>query len=383
MSTRRDFLIGASVASYSAVAGCLHSSETTEDPAQGPVDWFPTSITDYQQPYVGFAHLADALSVEAFANSVWGEPILGVDPADIDTVLYAGSADPEYRLDALVGDFAADSILASVEDQEGTALEEAGQYGDFDRYEHPDSDEVLGLQEGIALDAETELFEAVVDARAGDAGRLVDEHDDFASIVDATEEFHFFQSNVEWSWEDAATVAGETRDIAAQGTDITRLAVYQSAADAEAGEQHRRDQFRSEYQVSDIEATVDGTLLVLSGTVDTSQLYGRGGDPLVEVVFQYEYDPAAKRLVITVAGGDTVEAGNLVIQGDRTYGHAGNTWEQYADGKAVDDVVAAGDSIELGGGDLGDPVEADFQIDLYYEDFEFVQQLDSHSGPDA
>lgn len=273
MTSRRELLLGSGAAMLPSLAGCVGFLEDGEDTERDPIDWFPASIAGYDEPFVGFGHLADAVEIEAVANSYWGHPIMGVDPSDIETFFWGGSADPEYRLDAMVGDFAADPIRARTEDRRQITLEDAGEYGEFDRYDYPDSEQVLGVTEGVAIDTEEELFEAVVDARAGDTQRLIDDHEDFQLLVDSTGDFDFMQGNVGWHEDDGATVTGESRAIGSDETELSRLAVYPSESDASAAERDRRAEAENDYPLSDVEVTIDGRVLVVSGMVDTVELF--------------------------------------------------------------------------------------------------------------
>lgn len=51
------------------------------------------------------------------------------------------------------------------------------------------------------------------------------------------------------------------------------------------------------------------------------------------VAFDYDSDADNGQLAIAVTGGDSFTAGQVEIQGNKTYGHAGNTWDEYAPDK--------------------------------------------------
>lgn len=275
MQTRRNVLCGTGTAILAGLAGCsgLPVVGGGGESDGSPVDWIPATVADLENPIADVAHPADMVEVEAVANTWWGEPHMGVDPSDVETWVVAGSNDTRHRIEVRIGEFDPDSVRTVVEDRWEVSLEDGGQYGGFDRFEFPDRDLSVGLQDGVVVWATGDLFEATIDANAGDTERLIEESEEYELLVNSAGEFDAMGTRLGGREADAATATGQARTVGPDETEVTHVAVYPTASDASAAESSRREAAESD-GLTAIDVSVDGRVVTVAGTRDTETLFG-------------------------------------------------------------------------------------------------------------
>lgn len=97
---------------------------------------------------------------------------------------------------------------------------------------------------------------------------------------------------------------------------------------------------------------------------------------------EWSYNEDDMKLEIRHVGGDSFTAGNVEIDGENAYGHAGNTWDEYGPDMGPESAVSAGDRIVLSE-ETGGAVGGGFEINLFWEQDGTTAVLAQASGPDA
>lgn len=388
MQTRREVLLGGGTAILTALAGCNAVPGFGDESSGSPYDWIPATITDVERPTVAVGYLSEMTEVEAIANAnLFGEGF-PIDAEDIETYVSGGAqfgTGNDRRFLVIEGDFEQQAARSAAEYWFDVTLEADGTYGDFDRFTATDGGIVVGFDGDAAVAGPSELFESVVDARNGDAERLIDANEDFELFVDAAGSVEYLQCDFVDSKDDLPVIQGHAYEFAADESDLTLLAVFEDESAAASTDWSLAEQPELP-TLPDGEETVDGRVVTVSGTRETADIFGDSDETYVPSTnFQYDYDTGSGTLEITHTGGDSFDAESVTIVGSRAYGHDGNTWDQYDAEKGPGSVVSAGDEIVLGAGDMGESLGADFEIDLVWEssDGELTARIGSTSGPDA
>lgn len=390
MISRRTLLGGSATAGFASLAGCA-SLLGNRKSGQVPIaKWLPHQVDGEQTGYI----VAD---VEAIAESV--EPtrvpsitsLYGVSPEDIDA-LATGFIEPEIGTFAVAarGEFEKEAFRSYVEDsEEAGRVEAADSYEGFARYSATEANLTIGTDGDVAVAASSgALFEATVDAGRNGEDRVVDENPDVKLAIDQSEGLEWLQL-LQHDIGEHLQLFGYGYEYGESKTDLSKISIYPDESTASDHEDDRRSSAEENYDEYDVE--LDGRSIIVTTTVPTeealeSQPDETSSEPVTPSVnFEYDYDDGAGTLEITHVGGDSFDAERVTISGPRAYGHDGNTWDQYDAEKGPDSTVAAGDEIVLGGGQLGEPLDSDFQIELVWEssDGDTTGLLGSTSGPDA
>lgn len=264
---RRDVIVGCgALAGTATLPGCSALPFGGDDGGQDAseyADWIPT----VDAPSASFSAVrhADIAAVDGLPEGFLQEEVLGVPAEDVDQEITLD------RARVLEGSFDAATVRDGVEAEDVT-LQQDGEYQGYQRYAFAETDGVtVGLGDGTAVLAPTDLFERLVDANRGDAERLVDANEDFELLVDELGVADVVTGTVlvDGDTDEPRRADGQRVDIRESDSERTHVVVF--ATESGVDEEGVRADYAERAGASNVTSSVDGRVVTVSYTEQTDQ----------------------------------------------------------------------------------------------------------------
>lgn len=304
---RRAFLAGASAIGGVAIAGCSIYTEANDgrrdyhrvsrwalppdgtDPDGSPSGYAvnslaPGSVLDARPDLT-----ADDLRSPYDDSLVWHQfDLATVDLAIvIDTATW--SASEQFRI--FEGSFDAQTAAAAITEQELVDVSRVGRYGDYDVYEasdaffHAVSDgTVVEVDQRNVRNPGRSALERVIDASEGNAERIAERHDGFATVADRIEPRDYSRTVLPQADRDpdpqngefaGITAVGVSATVRSDGTTATGTYVFRDRASlAAASIDTYRQSLRNQTDVRSSSIGADGRVLSVEIVVPPRNLFG-------------------------------------------------------------------------------------------------------------
>lgn len=330
------------------------------------------------------------------------ESALGADPRGLGTVTVFGSLSGSDTAEtgAVLSTEWSESTLRSVLEQSSSASLSEQSYGETTLYVDAESSAVAVLGDGTYAFGERATVESIVDTHTGAAaavdGAVVEA---YTNAPDGPVRFGADLADLQMDGQSSPVTSvqrlsgGMTLDGSTAAMVVDARTTGSDAADqlqtvVENGlsllkrEFSDRPDVQAEFgeaidQLDEIAVTREESTVSVDYSASTEAFASFFGVTLLAVVgtfvlglgsttqhppqvlFESDYDERAGEVTITHAGGDTIQAGSLVVQ----TANRSDTWADLSEGHGVGDDVSAGDSVTLA-------VESDVTVRIVYDDGE-------------